>query len=455
MTPGSRLARLFLALAGGFSALLALATFFGVHTLAVDGEQARLCRLTLPAVVDRDMPIEVLRVLPEPEPYALRIDYQAGGVVRYVRCGFAGSGLDPLSSQISAFSDGERVYSPIKLHMLRRFWLNPPQAAATMDPGPGRSVLPFFLAPRPVAYFFQQLANALAPTAILTLLAASYALIYGLIGKINLAFGEIAVLGGMSSVIGVTLLTTTGLHFFPGSIALVAIFVLFVVTMHSIVIERLIFTPLAFGRGQSILIATVALSIVIQEYLRLGLGGEMRWLPPILSTPVAIASDGDFTATATVMQLTVGGMGTIVALLLVALMAGASFGRNWRAVSEDPRMAALLGVSARAILTQTFVLACGLAGLAGFVTAMQFGGASPSGGTVLGLKALAAAVIGGIGSVSGAMLGGLMLGLFQTMWMAYMPIGQADLAVLALLALVLVLRPGGFLGFADNLPRQV
>jgi branched-chain amino acid transport system permease protein len=455
MTPESRLARLFLALAGGFSAVFALAAVFGVHALAVDGEQARLCRLTLPAIVERDMPIEVLRVLPETEPYSLRIEYQAGGGIRFVRCGFAGSGLDPLSSQISTFSDGERVYSPIKLHMLRRFWLNPPLAAATMDPGPGRSVVPLFIAPRAVSYFIQQLANALAPSVILALLAAAYALIYGLIGRINLAFGDIAVIGGMASVVGVSLLAATGLYVVPGSIALVAVFVLVVVTVHGVVIERLVFAPLAFGRGQSILIATVALSIVIQEYLRLGLGSEMRWLPPILSRPVAIASDGDFIATATVMQLTVGAVGTILLLLLVTLIMGTQFGRNWRAVSEDWRMAALLGVSSRRVLTQTFALACGLAGLAGFVTAMQFGGASPSGGIVLGLKALAAAVIGGIGSVNGAILGGLVLGLFQALWMAYMPIGQSDLAVLALLAVVLVLRPGGFLGYAEHRPRLV
>jgi branched-chain amino acid transport system permease protein len=132
-----------------------------------------------------------------------------------------------------------------------------------------------------------------------------------------------------------------------------------------------------------------------------------------------------------------------------------SFGRQWRAFADDPLAARLLGVSPGRILSITFVLAGLSAGLAGWVIAVYYGNVSFSMGTILGLKALLAAIIGGIGRVEGALLGGVLIGLVEAMWSAYFDIGMRDTAVFSLLIVMFVLRPGGLLGIAGPQARDV
>jgi len=122
------------------------------------------------------------------------------------------------------------------------------------------------------------------------------------------------------------------------------------------------------------------------------------------------------------------------------------FGRRWRAYADDPLGAQLFGVNPRAIFAQTFALASAFAGLSGFVMTMYYGSVGYGAATGLGLKALAAAILGGVGSIPGALLGGLIVGAFEAVWQTYFPVDYRDVAVFGLLAIVLVLRPGGILG---------
>jgi branched-chain amino acid transport system permease protein len=131
------------------------------------------------------------------------------------------------------------------------------------------------------------------------------------------------------------------------------------------------------------------------------------------------------------------------------------FGRAWRAYADDPKAAALFGVDGRGLLLRTLALSGAMAGLSGALVVLQYGGLGFAGGFQLGLKALVAAVLGGVGSVAGAFLGGLAIGLFETAWSMLMPIDARDIALYALLAAVLVFRPGGFFGMKDTTPRQV
>jgi branched-chain amino acid transport system permease protein len=137
------------------------------------------------------------------------------------------------------------------------------------------------------------------------------------------------------------------------------------------------------------------------------------------------------------------------------LLARSRFGRAWRAFADDPGAAALMGVDASRLLAATFVLAGALAGLAGWIVAAYYGSISHSMGTMLGLKALVAAVVGGIGSVPGAFLGGVLVALLEAAWSAYFDIAARDIVVFSLLVVVFVLRPGGLLGFAGPKPRDV
>jgi branched-chain amino acid transport system permease protein len=137
------------------------------------------------------------------------------------------------------------------------------------------------------------------------------------------------------------------------------------------------------------------------------------------------------------------------------LLARTRFGRAWRAFADDPPTAALFGIDGQRLLALTFLLAGLLAGLAGWIVAAYYGNVSFSMGAMLGLKALVAAVIGGIGSVPGAFLGGICVALVEAGWSAYFDIAARDIVVFSLLIVVFVLRPGGLLGFAGPKPRDV
>lgn len=428
------------------AALLALLAGCGA---LVDGSQVRICRMTLPAIAPTDAAITVLRVAPAEAPYTLRIDYRVGGADgtgHFVECGFPDEGLDLVRGRLAALRTEAGPFSPVQLHILNHFWLEKTATAIAADPGPGLSVTPPLLVSQPMAYFIQALANALPPTAVTMLIAVSYALIYGLIGRINLAFGEFAALGAYGTVIGAVLASQAGIGSVAAGLLVAAVFGLGVAAIHGFVVERVVFTPLAFGRGQSILVATLALAIVLQEYMRITQGTQVRWLPPIWSLPLPLAGSGSFVASVTLMQLICGGLALALALALVFGMRHSQFGYRWRAMADDAVMAGLLGLSPRAILGQSFVLASLLAGTAGFLTTAYYGGAGYASGTMMGLKGLVAAVVGGIGSIEGALLGGLCIGVFEALWSAYLPVEQRDLAVISLLAVVLVLRPGGLLG---------
>ncbi len=191
------------------------------------------------------------------------------------------------------------------------------------------------------------------------------------------------------------------------------------------------------------------------EYVRLAQGAGIRWTPPVLNTPIPLARAGDFVAT-----VTEGGIATVLlsltaGFLLVLAMRRSAFGRAWRATADDAGAAALLGVDPRRVLLTAFGLASLLAGLAGFVMTAHYGGIGFSGGLAIGLKALIGAIAGGIGSVPGAMLGAVAIGGFEAVWSAFFPLEHADIAVYSLLVLLLVLRPGGLLGFGEGLPRRV
>ena len=224
---------------------------------------------------------------------------------------------------------------------------------------------------------------------------------------------------------------------------------------HGIVIGNLVIRPLALASGQHVLVATAGLALVLQEYLRLTQGAGTRWISPVLSQPIVLASAEGFSVTVTPVAVAASAIAGLAAAGVLLALKRTRFGREWRAVSDDAPAAALFGVSTNALYLKTFALSCGLAGLAGFVVAVFYGGIGFAGGTYLGLKALAGAVIGGIGSPLGAILGGLALGAGEALWSATMPIEHRDIAIFACLALLIGLRPGGIFGFADSRPRQV
>ena len=384
---------------------------------------------------------------------AVRVDARVsspGGDSRdtFVECSFGLGGERLLPERIRT---PEGILPIPQLFAINRFWLGTVEANGR-DPQPFAGMASAPRIPRATGYALQQAVNAIPGAAIYALMAAAYALIYGLIGRINLAFGAFCAVGGTATVTAV--LAVGG-----GSGALLllgaGLAALVPAACYGIAAARLVFRPLRAATGQQVLVATIGLALVLGEYLRLTQGSQARWIGPLLDTPVALAQEPGFVVTVTpivvVVSLVAGG---VTGALLLA-MRRSEFGRQWRAFRDDPGAAALFGVGLDAIFARSFAIAAALAGLAGGITVVVYGDISFAYAQVIALKALTAAIIGGIGSVAGAVLGGLFIGLVESAWSAAFPIVDRDLVVFVMLIATLIWRPGGFLGERDLTPRRV
>lgn len=366
-----------------------------------------------------------------------------------IACAFGGSGLEAGKTELIGVETREGVLSEIRLALLKRFWLADPVAVAEamreVERGPGaRGTAPVTVAPE-TGFLLQQIVNAAAPSALYALVALAYSLVYGLIGRINVAFGDLVMLGAYAALIGVVAGLAGGL----GAVGLVVPLAVAAAAASAAlwngVIGTAVFRPLRIRGAQPLLVATIGVSIALKEFVALVQGVNERWLPPILAETHLLAG-GPFEVVVTTMQLVVIGGTALAIVAVLAMVARSRFGRAWRAVADDERMAALVGIDAGRVLVATFVLSGLLAGLAGVIMTVHYGGTGFALGTVIGLKALVAAVLGGIGSLGGAVAGGLAIGLGETLWSAYLPIEWRDAAVLSLLAVVLILKPEGLFG---------
>jgi branched-chain amino acid transport system permease protein len=423
-----------------------------------DSEQVRLCRLIVPVLHAEGTGIRELRVgAVSLARSGVRIDYAAtkpGGVRRtyVITCGFGGTTFERDRLDLVAVETEAGPVSDIRLVFLKRF-LADAGVTEVAPPDAGDAVK----LPVSAAYAIQQGINAFALAAIYALLAIAYSLIYGLVGRINLAFGDIAMLGAYGSIGAVAAAVTLGLGDAIAGLALALLIAAAVSGGWSVLVGRVVVAPLheRHRLGQPILIATAAIGLAISEFVRVTQGSRERWSPPVFNQPVALMRADDFIVTVTPMQIAVVVISLAAALAVLWLLARTQFGRSWRAFADDPPTAALCGVDGRRLLSATFLLAGLLAGLAGWIVAAYYGNISHSVGALLGLKALVAAVVGGIGSVPGAFLGGICVALIEAGWSAYFDIASRDIVVFSLLIVVFVLRPGGLMGFAGPKPRDV
>ncbi|RDI59846.1 ABC transporter permease subunit [Microvirga subterranea] len=438
-------------IAAGFIALCLLAGC----SFMVDAEQARVCRVAIPAL-NPGARIAVQRVRPGPSARTIVIDYTAENPGRPVQermvfCQFAAEGLSPNKAELTAIGTERGPISGASLYFLKHYYIDSPEGVAG-DPG-SRLDAAVAEIPAGAAYSLQQLLVSLPRTAIYALLAVAYALVFGLSGRINLAFGELAAVGSAGTIAGASIVLASGISSPLVGLSAGLAAALFAGAFHSAVGGY--FTIGRIPSNQPSLIATVGLSLFLMEYLRLVQSPVTVWLPPIWSEPWPLARSGDFLVSLTPITPTTTGIGLVVALGLLWLMKSTGFGRAWRAYADDARAAALFGVDGPRLLIQTLALAGAMAALAGLLIVAQYGGLGFAGGFQYGLKALIAAIIGGIGSIPGALLGGFAVGLFETLWSAYLPIEGRDMALYAALIVFLIFRPGGLLGTQDPTPRPV
>jgi branched-subunit amino acid ABC-type transport system permease component len=430
----------------------------GACDLSTDAEQVRICRSLIPAL-HSDARIEILRVAPGALPRSLRVDYAVEQIDRRpvdlsIQCQFADEGLSPNKAELVKVITSRGPVSGTNLYFLKRFYLETPEALVG-DPGPGLASADVLPVPPAVAYSTQQLLQSLPRTAIYALLAAAYALVFGLVGRINLAFGELAAVGSAATVAGAAVLLVSGITNPVAGLLFGLVCALLAGAMHSAVGGHYTFSAIRSASPQPSLIATVGLSLFLMEYLRLAQSPVTVWLPPIWSEAWPLMRSGAFVVSLTPISLVTSLIGLAAALSLIVLMRDTAFGRAWRAYADDSRAASLFGVDERRLLRQTLAIAGAMAGLSGMLIVAQYGGLGFAGGMQFGLKALIAAIVGGIGSVPGALLGGFAIGVFETLWSAYLPIDARDIGLFAALVVVLVFRPGGFLGDRDRTPRPV
>jgi branched-chain amino acid transport system permease protein len=410
-----------------------------------DAEQIRLCERLIPALEDHAVEI-VGREEDPAAPYAVIVRYRTALTAErhWVSCRFGGGGVARDRMRlVGVVTDRRGPLSEVEVFLLRQYWLDlyEGQGQATDQGAPTEEG-----GARGALYLAQIGVNGITLGGIYGLLAIGYTLVYGIIGRINLAFGEIAMIGAYATFIGIAAIALLGPSALPLGLIVVLLAAAAIGAVHGFVTERLVFRPLREVPSQAPLIATVGLAIFLQEYLRLGQGASERWIQPVFTRAHELVGDPGFAVTVTTGQILIMLLVLLMYGLLWLLMARSRFGRAARACADDVGMAALCGVDVDRTVALTFSLGAAYAGIAGFVILLRYGGVSFYDGLLVGFKALTAAILGGIGSVPGAMLGGLLVGLLEAGWAGYLAIAYKDVAIFALLAAMLALRPHGLLG---------
>jgi branched-chain amino acid transport system permease protein len=299
-------------------------------------------------------------------------------------------------------------------------------------------------------YFTQQLINGLALGSIYGLIAIGYTMVYGIIGMINFAHGDIFMVGSFLALIGLILVGVTAAT--PVLILFAALFVVLVGAMAFTsvwgwTVERIAYRPLRGSFRLAPLITAIGMSIVLQNFVQLVQGARVKPMPPIVTGGVPLMeSAGGFTVQISNIQIIIIVVTVVLMTIFSLIISRTALGRAQRACEQDARMAALLGVNVDRTISLTFIFGAALAAVAGMMFLLYYGVIDFFIGFNAGIKAFTAAVLGGIGSLPGAMLGGLLIGLIETFWSAYFSVEYKDVAAFSILAITLIFLPSGLLG---------
>ena len=300
-------------------------------------------------------------------------------------------------------------------------------------------------------YFVQQLINGLTLGSIYGLIAIGYTMVYGIIGMINFAHGDIFMVGSFIALATFLALTTVfGFAFLPLVLLVVLILAMLFAAAWGWTVERLAYRPLRGSFRLAPLITAIGMSIVLQNFVQVTQGARVKPLQPVISGGVTVmegvTENGPITVQLSYMQMIIIVMTLVLMIGFSLLIAKTPLGRAQRACEQDQKMAALLGVNVDRTISLTFVMGAALAAVAGLMFLLLYGVIDFYIGFLAGVKAFTAAVLGGIGSLPGAMLGGLLIGLIEVFWSGYFTVEYKDVAAFSILAIVLIFLPSGLLG---------
>lgn len=297
-----------------------------------------------------------------------------------------------------------------------------------------------------MAYFLQQTINGLTLGAIYGLIALGYTMVYGIVGMINFAHGEIYMIGAFISLIFFTLLGLLGITWAPLAIFLVLIVAVVFTAFYGWAVERIAYRPLRGSFRLAPLISAIGMSIFLQNYVQLLEGARVRTLPAMVTGGVSLFDDGGFTVQITYLQIAIIVLTLALMLILRFLIDRTALGRSQRACEQDLEMSGMLGIPVNNTISITFIIGAALAAAAAMMVTLYYGSIDFFIGFLAGVKAFTAAVLGGIGSIPGAMLGGLLIGLVEAYWGGYVSGAYKDVAVFGVLIFILTVLPTGLLG---------
>src|SRR6516165_2004112 len=299
--------------------------------------------------------------------------------------------------------------------------------------------------------FVQQLINGITLGSIYGLIAIGYTMVFGIIGMVNFAHGDVFMVSAFIALITFLVLTTwLGISSIFVALLIVLIVAMLLTSFVNWAIERVAYRPLRGSSRLAPLISAIGMAIFLSNFLQVSQGPRFKSIPEMLSAVVVLMSDPDgYDVAVSYKHLIVWGVAAALLLVFWFVVTRTALGRAQRACEQDQKMAALLGIDVDRTVSITFVIAAALAAVAGTMYLMYYGVVSFADGFVPGVKAFTAAVLGGIGSLPGAVLGGLLIGLIETMWSAYFSTDYKDVAAFSILAITMIFLPQGLLGRPD------
>jgi branched-chain amino acid transport system permease protein len=295
--------------------------------------------------------------------------------------------------------------------------------------------------------FVQQLINGLTLGSIYGLIAIGYTMVFGIIGMVNFAHGDVFMLSAFIALIFFLILTSwLGIASVFVALLLVMVIAMVLTALWGWALERVAYRPLRGSFRLAPLISAIGVSILLSNLVQVAQGARNKPTPPMVRDVIPLFERNGYVVALSYKQVIIM---TVTAVLLAVfwyVVQKTALGRAQRACEQDRKMAALLGIDVDRTISLTFVIGAALAAVAGTMYLLYYGVISFADGFVPGIKAFTAAVLGGIGSLPGAVLGGLIIGLVETMWSAYFSIEYKDVAAFAILIIVLVFMPSGILG---------
>ncbi|SHJ18157.1 branched-chain amino acid ABC transporter permease [Parasporobacterium paucivorans] len=284
--------------------------------------------------------------------------------------------------------------------------------------------------------FISYLVNGISLGSVYAIIALGYTMVYGIAKMLNFAHGDVIMIGGYVTFM---IMSTMGLSPWLGIVAAVV-----VCTLLGVVIEKIAYKPLRGASPLAVLITAIGVSYFLQNIALLIFGANTKSFTSVVSIPDLVLADGQLTISGETIVTIIASV--IIMIAMTLFIKKTKTGRAMNAVSEDKGAAQLMGINVNKTISITFAIGSGLAAIAGILLVSSYPALTPYTGAMPGIKAFVAAVFGGIGSVPGAMIGGILLGVIENLSKAYISSQLADAIVFAVLIIVLLVKPTGILG---------